>query len=211
MVSNRTSRTGRAWWKLRLAVLIIAGSLACSSGPTRQPASPPAPDRPREPPATEAGVTSADLELLRARRLMVPVQGVRPAQVRDNYNAPRGNRIHAAIDIPAPRGTPVLSADAGRIFRLRSNAAGGITIYATDPEERFVFYYAHLDGYRHGLSEGAKVARGEVIGYVGTTGNAPPDVPHLHFQVMKMGAGRRWWDGEPINPHAFFTLPGEAR
>ncbi len=142
---------------------------------------------------------------------MVPVAGIRSDQLRDNYNAPRGARIHAALDILASRGTPVLSADDGRIFRLRTNAAGGITIYAVDADEQFVYYYAHLDGYRRGLREGMPVRRGEVIGYVGTTGNAPPNVPHLHFQVMKMGAGRRWWDGEPINPHPFLILDGQAR
>jgi peptidoglycan LD-endopeptidase LytH len=176
-----------------------------------RPAPVPAPERPRETAASEAGVTAADLDRLRERQLMVPVAGIRPAQVPDNYNARRGNRIHAALDIMAPRGTPVLSADAGRIFRLRSSELGGITIYATDPDEMFVYYYAHLDGYRRGLTEGIPVAKGEVIGYVGTTGNAPPNVPHLHFQVMKLGSGRRWWDGEPINPHPFLTLTGIAR
>ncbi len=195
-----------------MLVLLSAGVLACASAPARhEAASVPAPDRPRELSAEEAGVTRADLEMLRARDLMVPVAGIRPDQLRDDYSAPRGGRIHAALDILAPRGSPVLSADDGRIFRLRTNPAGGITIYAVDAEEQFVYYYAHLDGYRRGLREGMTIRRGEVIGYVGTTGNAPPNVPHLHFQVMKMGAGRRWWDGEPINPYPFLTMTGKER
>ncbi len=149
--------------------------------------------------------------MLRAKELMVPVAGIRPDQLRDDFSAPRGARIHAALDILAPRGSSVLSADDGRIFRLRTNPAGGITIYAVDAGEQFVYYYAHLDAYRRGLREGMTVRRGEVIGYVGTTGNAPPNVPHLHFQVMKMGAGRRWWEGEPINPHPFLTMTGKER
>jgi peptidoglycan LD-endopeptidase LytH len=201
-------------WMIRGRLVAAAGLIAtaavlsCAQPP---PTMAPAPDRPRETAVSEGGVTAADLERLRERQLMVPVAGVRPEQVPDNYNARRGTRIHAALDILAPRGTPVLAADAGRIFRLRSSELGGITVYATDPDELFVYYYAHLDGYRRGLAEGMQVARGEVIGYVGTTGNAPPNVPHLHFQVMKLGPGRRWWDGEPINPHPFLTFTGKAR
>jgi murein DD-endopeptidase MepM/ murein hydrolase activator NlpD len=108
----------------------------------------------------------------------------------------------------APRGTPVLAADDGRVYKLRSNSAGGITIYALDPEARFIYYYAHLDRYRDGLTEGAPLAKGEVIGYVGTTGNAPKHTPHLHFQVMRLTSERRYWDGVPVNPKSFFAVDG---
>ena len=164
--------------------------------------------------ATAAGyggrVAESDLGYLRGRELMVPVAGVRPERVPDSFYDARGSsRLHHAVDILAPRGTPVLAADDGRVLRLRSNAAGGITVYAVDPTERFVYYYAHLDHYRDGLAEGAPLAKGDVIGYVGTTGNAPPDTPHLHFQVMLMGADRnRYWDGVPVDPKPFLALDG---
>lgn len=105
----------------------------------------------------------------------------------------------------AARGTPVIAADAGTIFRLSQNPAGGITIYQLDPDERFVYYYAHLDRYESGLSEGMKVGQGDVLGFVGTTGNAPDNIPHLHFQVMLYRGRGQYWGGEPINPHPFLT------
>jgi murein DD-endopeptidase MepM/ murein hydrolase activator NlpD len=151
----------------------------------------------------------ADLDYLRSRRLMVPVEGIGPAQVPDSYAAGRGGgRRHNAIDILAPRGTPVVAADAGRILKLRENAAGGITIYVVDPAARFVYYYAHLDRYRDRLREGAEVEQGELLGYVGTSGNAPKNTPHLHFQVMRYDDPKRWWDGTPINPHDFLVREG---
>ena len=118
----------------------------------------------------------------------------------------------AVRDLPggqlAPRGTPVLAADYGRVLRMRSNPAGGITIYEIDAGNRYVYYYAHLDHYASTLTEGKDVVKGEIIGYVGTTGNAPANVPHLHFQLMKRPNAARWWDGEPIDPKPFLTLPG---
>src|SRR5438445_13678271 len=105
---------------------------------------------------------------LRARQFMVRVAGVAPDQVPDNFRAPRsGARIHGAVDIPAPRGTPVLSADDGRVLRLQRNRKGGLTIYATDESEHFIYYYAHLDAYRHGLATDTRLVRGQVIGSVG--------------------------------------------
>jgi murein DD-endopeptidase MepM/ murein hydrolase activator NlpD len=154
-------------------------------------------------------VDEVDLDYLRTRALMVPVQGVRAERVPDSFDARRGSaRRHNAVDIMAPRGTPVLAADSGRVYKLRTNAAGGITVYALDPESRFVYYYAHLERYREGLAEGAALAKGELIGYVGTTGNAPPNRPHLHFQVMRLTSERRYWDGVPVNPKPFFALDG---
>jgi murein DD-endopeptidase MepM/ murein hydrolase activator NlpD len=143
---------------------------------------------------------------------MVPVHGVRVRDVPDNYRAGRsGGRQHNATDILAPRGTPVLAADAGRVVKLARNDAGGITVYATDDAERFVFYYAHLDRYRSGLAEGTKLAKGDVIGYVGTTGNAPPNTPHLHFQVMRARDVRRWWEGVPLDVRPYLVEDGERR
>ena len=154
-------------------------------------------------------VHEADLDYLRTRALMVPVQGVRAEKVLDSFNDRRGSsRRHNAVDIMAPRGTAVLAADSGRVYKLRTNAAGGTTVYALDPEARFIYYYAHLDRYREGLVEGAALAKGDVIGYVGTTGNAPPNRPHLHFQVMRLTTERRYWDGVPVNPTLYFAVDG---
>ena len=142
---------------------------------------------------------------------MVPVDGVSPGRVPDTYSVSRGERgIHAALDILAPRGTRVLAADAGRVWKLASNSLGGTTIYTIDDDERFVYYYAHLDRYAKGLKEGQRIARGDHLGYVGTTGNAPPNSPHLHFQLMRYGGDGRWWGGTPINPHSFLTIPGQV-
>ena len=152
---------------------------------------------------TPAIAHSADVEYLLGRQLIVPVRGVRQADIPETFDSRRGahgERRHEAVDIMAPRGTAVLSADDGRVLRLHRSSAGGITVYAVDAGERYIFYYAHLDRYRDGLREGMKLSKGDVIGYVGTTGNAPKNVPHLHFAILRMGADRKWWTGTPIDP-----------
>jgi murein DD-endopeptidase MepM/ murein hydrolase activator NlpD len=137
------------------------------------------------------------------RGLVFPVAGVDSTRLDDSFDDPRdgGSRKHNAIDIMAPRGAPVLSVDDGRILRLAKNPKGGITIYATDLGEQFVYYYAHLDSYYANIYSGRPLLRGDTLGYVGTTGNAPKELPHLHFQVMRMPADRRYWNGDPINPY----------
>jgi murein DD-endopeptidase MepM/ murein hydrolase activator NlpD len=156
--------------------------------------------------------SSETVNYILGRGLVVPVAGVVASQLRDTFDEGRdGGRVHRALDILAPRGTPVLAADDGRVLRVRQNALGGNTVYATDPAGRVVYYYAHLDGYRPGLVEGATVARGDVLGTVGTTGNAPRDTPHLHFQVMQMPSDGKYWDGDAINPYPLFLLLHAAR
>jgi murein DD-endopeptidase MepM/ murein hydrolase activator NlpD len=142
---------------------------------------------------------------------MVPVEGVAPASILNTFHASRGSRSHNAHDIMARRGTPVLAADEGRILRLASNELGGITIYATDPREMFVYYYAHLDGYAKGLAEGKLVHKGQLIGYVGSTGNATANAPHLHFQVARIANPSRYWEGVPIDARLYFALAGKRR
>jgi murein DD-endopeptidase MepM/ murein hydrolase activator NlpD len=105
----------------------------------------------------------------------------------------------------APKGTPVVAVDDGRVAKLFHSALGGITIYQFDPTEHFTYYYAHLDHYASGLVEGANVKRGEVIGFVGTTGNAPKNAPHLHFTVFRLGSDKRWWTGKAVNSYAFLN------
>lgn len=151
-------------------------------------------------------VSTDDLDALWQRQLMVPVEGIPRGALRDDYTAKRTAGMHRALDILAPRYTAVVASDDLVIGRLFSGPVGGIVIYASDPEQRFVYYYAHLERYRKGLAVGDRVAKGSVIGYVGATGNASPDTPHLHFQVMKRAVGRAWWDGPAINPFSFFAL-----
>ena len=156
--------------------------------------------------------TMTDAEYLRSRDLMVPVQGVRPRDLRDTYNAPRsGARAHRALDIMAKKGTRVVAADDGYILRIVRNDLGGKTLYLTDEHRRFVYYYAHLDEWKYGLEEGQRVRRGQLIGSVGTSGNAPSDAPHLHFQVMRMGPGRQYWNGVPVNPIPYLRHTGDER
>jgi murein DD-endopeptidase MepM/ murein hydrolase activator NlpD len=143
--------------------------------------------------------TAAELTNLSAA-LIVPVAGVLPKDLLDTFDEPRGTRRHNALDIPAPRGTPVLSATDGRLQRLFTSEAGGLMVYASDPTERFVLMYAHLDRYADGLADGMPLRRGDTIGYVGTTGNAPPEVPHLHFGIARTNNVARWWTGTPVDP-----------
>jgi murein DD-endopeptidase MepM/ murein hydrolase activator NlpD len=153
-----------------------------------------------------------DLLYLRARRLIVPIPGVRAADVLDTFYEKRGSsRRHEAVDIPAPRGTPVLSTDDGRVAKLHTSEAGGLMIYAEDPSRRYVYYYAHLDSYRAGLTEQMPLAKGDTIGFVGTTGNAPPNVPHLHFGIGRMDATRRWWKVTPLDPRPILVESAEMR
>lgn len=153
-----------------------------------------------------------DAEYLRWRELMVPVHGVKRSQLRDTYSAPRsGGRAHLALDIMAKKGTRVLSADDGVILRITRNDLGGKVIYIADPHRRFVYYYAHLDEWKYGLAEGQTVRRGQLLGSVGTTGNAPANAPHLHFQLMKMGTGNRYWAGAPVNPIPYLRRTGRER
>ncbi len=137
--------------------------------------------------------------------LLLPVQGILARDLRDTFDERRGGnqRGHEAIDILAPRGTPVLAVDDGRVAKLFLSKAGGITIYQFDPTGQFAYYYAHLDGYAEGLAEGQTIKRGSVIGYVGFSGNANPDAPHLHFALFKLGPEKQWWKGEPINPFGY--------
>jgi murein DD-endopeptidase MepM/ murein hydrolase activator NlpD len=155
------------------------------------------------------GMRAEDAATLRERMLMVPVAGVLPAQLDDTFDTPRdGGRTHRALDILAPRGTPVLAADEGLVIRVHENKLGGRTVYMVDPARRLAYYYAHLDRWADGLAEGQTLARGDVIGYVGTTGNAPRDTPHLHFQVMRLDDPKRYWDGLPLDSRPFFAHDG---
>jgi len=140
---------------------------------------------------------------LEGRTLEMPVVGARTIDLRDSFEEARGSRRHEAIDILAPRGTPVVAVDEGKIVKLFTSKQGGLTVYQFDRDDSHAFYYAHLDRYANGLAEGSYLRRGDPIGYVGATGNAPPDTPHLHFAIFDLGPEKRWWEGKPINPYPF--------
>jgi len=145
-------------------------------------------DQKREPSATKLAIG-------------LPILGLRKENIHDTFDQKRdGDRAHEAVDILAPRGTPVLAVDSGTIRKLFLSKPGGMTIYQFDPTETYCYYYAHLDQYAEDLIEGKSVRRGELIGYVGSTGNASASAPHLHFAVFELGPERRWWQGKAINP-----------
>lgn len=139
---------------------------------------------------------------LRQRGLTLPVQGVLANQLVDTYTQSRAaGAQHEALDIMAPRGTPVLAVEDGKVAKLFLSKPGGITLYQFDPGNNYAYYYAHLDRYADGMTEGATLRKGQLIGYVGSTGNALADAPHLHFAIFKLGPERQWWKGMPLNPY----------
>lgn len=168
---------------------------------TPAPGTPPAaaPQARVQPPPPMLARPPADLV---RRNLLVPVQGVPRTELQDTFDDARGQgRVHNAIDIMAPQNTPVLATEDGRIAKLFTSNLGGLTVYQYDPTETFCYYYAHLDHYSPDLHEGAQVSRGQVIGYVGSTGDASPSAPHLHFEILRLKADKKWWQGESINPY----------
>ncbi|WP_411882298.1 M23 family metallopeptidase [Polaromonas sp. YR568] len=162
------------------------------------------------PPASPTFVAGDDSDIpqLRQRTLTLPVQGVTPAQLSDTYTQSRAaGAPHEAIDIMSARGTPVFAVEDGKVAKLFLSKPGGITIYQFDPGSQYAYYYAHLDRYADGLAEGASLRKGQVIGYVGSTGNASPDAPHLHFAIFKLGPEKQWWRGTPLNPYLVWRDP----
>ena len=136
---------------------------------------------------------------LLAKRLTIPVSGVRAEDLAPQFYDARGERGHEALDIIAMTGEPVVAVEDGTIAKLFLSKPGGTTIYQFDPTETYAYYYAHLDRYADGIAEGAMVKRGQVIGYVGSTGNAA--TPHLHFAIFRLGPEKQWWKGEALDPY----------
>lgn len=135
--------------------------------------------------------------------LAIPVAGVKQSALADTFTQARsGGRVHDAIDIMAPSGTPVVAAAPGTVEKLYfSKGGGGITAYVRSPDQAWTYYYAHLQDYAPGLHEGQVVKQGDPIGRVGFTGNANPAGPHLHFAINHMAAGEKWYNGNPVNPY----------
>lgn len=152
-------------------------------------------------PSGSDNVTNDDLALL-SHELAMPLSGIDPDSLHSNFDAPRagGLRRHEALDIMAPRFTPIHSAAKGRVLKLFTSVAGGLMVYAADSSERFILMYAHLDHYAAGLRNGASLERGQLIGYVGSTGNASANAPHLHFAILRSADVKRWSKGKAIDP-----------
>lgn len=148
-----------------------------------------------------------DLDRLRMRGLVIPVQGIEKRSLRDTFTDDRSGQPHQAIDIMAARGTPVLAAGDGRVEKLFTSKPGGLTVYEFDPQGEYCYYYAHLDSYAAGLVQGKVLRKGDVIGYVGSTGNASATAPHLHFTIFRLGAAKKWWEGTAIDPYPVWTSP----
>jgi len=124
--------------------------------------------------------------------------------MRGGFQEKRRSRPHEAADLLAPRNTPIHAVEAGTIAKLFVSKAGGLTVYQFDPVGSLCYYYAHLQRYADGLHEGQHVGAGDIIGYVGTSGNAPPNTPHLHFAVFELNGDRQWWKGRAVDPYPLF-------
>jgi murein DD-endopeptidase MepM/ murein hydrolase activator NlpD len=178
--------------------------------PPTAPTQAPPPQSPAPPPTTTPPILATPAAPLppdlAQRNLLLPVQGMRREDLRDTFTEARGQgRVHEAIDIMAARNTPVLAIEGGRIVKFFSSNLGGLTIYQFDPTETYCYYYAHLESYAPGLKEGDLVARGQVIGYVGSSGNAGPNNPHLHFAIFRLTTEKHWWQGQAINPYQILS------
>jgi murein DD-endopeptidase MepM/ murein hydrolase activator NlpD len=164
---------------------------------------------PAESGASYPPVVPADLDALRRESLIIPVAGVAAKDLVDSFDDERsGKRHHNALDIMAKRNTPVLAAVSGTVLKLHNSVAGGLSVYMSDPTSRFVMMYAHLDSYKPGLAAGQTVKQGDLLGFVGSTGDASPLAPHLHFQITRNDNMKEWWKGTPINPFPIFRPRG---
>jgi murein DD-endopeptidase MepM/ murein hydrolase activator NlpD len=182
-----------------------AANPTASQTPEASPSASPSPTPAASPAASPRaqGLSGDAASALASMRLLIPVEGIKPEQLQDTFKDARSEgRVHDAIDIVAPRGTPVLAATDGRVVKLFQSAKGGITFYQlAAADEHYVLYYAHLERYADGLTEGHVARRGETLAYVGDTGNATPGNTHLHFQIYRVADPKHFWTGENINPY----------
>jgi murein DD-endopeptidase MepM/ murein hydrolase activator NlpD len=160
-----------------------------------------APPAPSAPPTSVAVPTTGSIS---APPLRMPIDHMDVETMKGGFQERRGSRPHEATDLLAPRNTPVHAVERGTIAKLFVSKAGGLTIYQFDPGGQLCYYYAHLERYADGLREGQAVSAGDVIGYVGTSGNAPPNTPHLHFAVFELNGDREWWKGRAVDPYPLF-------
>ena len=188
-----------------------ASTQPIATQPVRGEPSAPVPT-PAAPAPKDRAIPALPAPALPAPALLIPVSGIQASQLQDTFGDTRGEgtRAHEALDILAPRGTPVLAATDGTVEKLFESVPGGLTIYEFDPDRSHAYYYAHLDRYAAGLAEGQQLRRGDVIGYVGSTGNASEDAPHLHFAIFVLGPEKRWWQGTAIDPYPLLKAAAAA-
>ena len=147
----------------------------------------------------------------KALHISLPMRGLSLSDIHDTFHQVRaGTRRHEATDIMAPRGTPVLAVNDGKIVKLFLSKPGGNTIYQFDPSEQYCYYYAHLDHYAVRIAEGRVIHRGDVIGFVGSTGNADPSAPHLHFEIHRLDSEKLWYHGASVNPYPYLVKALES-
>jgi murein DD-endopeptidase MepM/ murein hydrolase activator NlpD len=161
-----------------------------------------APEPIAAPPSAAAAILTPESVVPVENQLLIPVSGIKANALQDTFNQARGaERRHEAMDIVAPKGTQVFAVADGKIAKLFNSKLGGLTLYQFDTNAQLAYYYAHLDRYADGVQEGMVLKRGDLVGYVGTSGNADPNTPHLHFAVFVLGPEKQWWKGSPINPY----------
>uniref|UniRef100_Q026E4 Peptidase M23B n=1 Tax=Solibacter usitatus (strain Ellin6076) TaxID=234267 RepID=Q026E4_SOLUE len=165
------------------------------------PATPPTAFTPTPVPAPAgAEPVLPELHVNNEGTLAMPLANLDPRKLESTFHQKRGTHEHEALDIMAPRGTPVMAVAEGNVAKLFTSKQGGLTVYQFDDSRTWCYYYAHLDRYQEGLKEGVLLRKGEVLGYVGSTGDASPDAPHLHFAVFRLGPEKQWWKGTAIDP-----------
>lgn len=200
IIENSTSKTGAD--SVRPAEAAPSPTPTATKSDTSERSGEEAEDDPLHP---GIGLTREDVP---PARLIIPVLNVRKSELTDTFTDSRGegSRLHEAIDIMAPEGTSVIAAAPGTVERLFKSDAGGNTIYVRSPNRRTIHYYAHLDEYAPGLKEGQQILQGQRIGTVGSTGNASPDAPHLHFAIMRTTEDAEWWEPSvALNPYPLLT------
>lgn len=188
----------------------VVAKAAPSASSAPSPGAPSAPSKASPSPANTVAKGDAPSGPLPQRvpggSLTIPVADFDASQLTDTFTQSRAaGRPHEAIDIMAPRGTPVIAVADGKVVKLFNSKPGGLTVYQFDVEGKLAYYYAHLDRYAPGLAEGQRLKRGELIGFVGSSGNADAAHPHLHFAIFELGPEKRWWEGRAINPYPLLT------
>ncbi len=194
------------WLHVAMSSRVVAAPMV--TAPMMAPAAPAVAAGDATPPAARIPDAVATIGVdpvadLRRRGLRMPLEGLDAKAMKGGFlqRRDRGSRPHEAVDLMAAESTPVRAVEEGTIAKLFNSKAGGITIYQFDPTEHFCYYYAHLSRYAEHLAEGQHVSAGDVIGYVGSTGNASPGAPHLHFAIFQLTSDRHWWEGTPIDPY----------
>jgi len=195
---------GVVWYRMQAPPAVAAVPIT-ETGPTPLPPPLPVPTPLTVPPVVSAPPVRGDAdrkmpESTGTPHLAMPLAGINPSSLTESFYDTRDGRTHEALDLPAARGTPVLAVAEGNVAKLFTSKQGGLTVYQFDNSQKYCFYYAHLDRYQPGLKEGTLLRKGEVLGYVGSTGNANANSPHLHLAVFELGPEKKWWQGKAIDP-----------